>query len=613
MTTDEILLGFALILVLAVGSQVLARRLHIPALIVLLPVGFLAGALTDIVDPNRLLGAAFQPLVSLAVAVILYDAGVGLDLSKLKSRRIVVRLIALGVPVTFLLTALAAAPLLGMSRSAAVMLGAILVVSGPTVVDPLLEHIRPTGRLQRILAWEGTMVDPVGAVLGAVVFNVIVATRPELDGPVAQFLVSAVIGLIGGAVGVGVLWLLLRRLELGEVLGTVAQLAAVVAVAAVCDVVRDDTGLISAIVMGLAAANLPGFDIPARRPFFETLVQLILGLLFISISATVTPASLRHVVLPALVLVAILALVVRPVVAFLATVGSGLSTSERSFIGWMAPRGIIAAATASTFSTTLVQKGIGGADRILPAAFVVIVATVTLYGLTAAPVARRLGVTRPARSRPLLVGGDVFVVDLARALRSAGLDVLLWAGHEEERDRIRRAGLALAPGELLAAATEGAELEGVTTVLLLTREDDFNALASTVLADAIDGPIYRLAPPDDSHGVVALYTGGEVLFPAINRSDVDSRYADGAVVVPRPAGPLPPDQDLLFVVHANGKLVPSTAERPAHPTVGDTLVVMTAVRLRQQVTARAMTRPSTTNEIIDCNPIPYGIDDHKRR
>lgn len=216
------------------------------------------------------------------------------------------------------------------------------------------------------------------------------------------------------------------RLLPGEILGTTAQLAAVIAVGAFCDVVREDSGLIAAVMMGLAVANLPRFDVPARKPFFETLVSLILGLLFISISATVTPQSLRHVVLPALGLTVVLVLVVRPLVAIVSTLGTDLTRGERGFIGWMAPRGIVAAATASTFSATLVAKGIGGASKILPTTFVVIVATVTLYGLTASAVARRLGVVRPSRSRPLLVGGEPWVVDLGRALSAAGLQVLMW-------------------------------------------------------------------------------------------------------------------------------------------------------------------------------------------
>jgi NhaP-type Na+/H+ or K+/H+ antiporter len=146
-------------------------------------------------------------------------------------------------------------------------------------------------------------------------------------------------------------------LRLVEVLGTSAQLAAVVAVAAGCDALRDDTGLIAAIFMGLALANLRGFDIPARRPFFETLVQLIIGVLFISISATVTPQSLRHLVLPTLVLVAALVVVARPVAALAATLRTDLDDGERAFIGWMAPRGIVAAATAPGRSWLVVTRG----------------------------------------------------------------------------------------------------------------------------------------------------------------------------------------------------------------------------------------------------------------
>lgn len=175
--------------------------------------------------------------------------------------------------------------------------------------------------------------------------------------------------------------------------------------------------------MGLAVAKLRDYQVPVLRPFAETLIQLILGLLFISISATVTPASLRHLILPTLALVAILVLIARPLVAALCTLRTDLTRGERGLIGWMAPRGIVAAATASTFGASLVAEGIGGAAEILLATFLVIVATVMVYALTAAPVARLLGVTRSARTRPLLVGNDPWVVDLAITMHSAGLDV----------------------------------------------------------------------------------------------------------------------------------------------------------------------------------------------
>jgi NhaP-type Na+/H+ or K+/H+ antiporter len=579
-TADQIFFGLGLTVVLAVGSQVLASRVRIPALIVLLPVGFIAGALTDDINPNHLLGSLFQPIVSLAVAVILFDSGVGLNLRKLEggTRWVVVRLIAIGVPITWAFAAFFAALLLGMSKEAALMLGAILVVSGPTVVGPLLNFVRPAERVQRLLLWEGSLIDPVGGILGALVFSAIVASGYQFG----QFLLSVGVGLAGGVVGTALLRLLLRKLALGEVLGTLATIASVVGVAAACDIARDDTGLLAAIIMGLAMANLRGFDVPARRPFFETVIQLLIGVLFISISASVTPSSVRSVLLPTLGLVAVLVLVTRPLVAWVSTLRTNLSKGERAFIGWMAPRGIVAAATASAFSTTLIAHGIGGASKILPATFLVIVATVTIYGLTASPVARLLGVTRPARTRPLLVGGVPWAVDLGRALKSAGLDVLMWAGLQQQRNDISRAGLELARGELLAEATgRGAELEGVTAVLLLTGEDDFNALALTMLRDTPNGPVvYRVGAPRHSHGVVAPYADDEVLFgEALTRTAISKRHQEGAEIVTRPAaGAFPEGYDLLFVIRADGRLFPVTEHQRPGPEEGDTLVLLGPAR-----------------------------------
>lgn len=246
----------------------------------------------------------------------------------------------------------------------------------------------------------------------------------------------------------------------------------------------------------------------------------------------------------------------------------------------MDPRGIVAAATASAFSASLVDRGVDGAARILPVTFLVIVGTVLLYALTAAPVARRLGVVKPAGTRLLLVGGEPWVVEMGQSLQSAGLDVLMWAGAEEERERIRSAGIQLAHGDLLATATNpGARLEGVSAVFLVTDDDDFNALASVVMQDNVEGPVYRVGPPYDSHGVVAPYTGGDILFGrSLVRHTLAERYAAGARFVVRPtSAPLPPGHDMLFVVRADQRLEPVTENRPVRPEKGDSVVLLTPV------------------------------------
>ncbi|MFF9853466.1 cation:proton antiporter [Streptomyces litmocidini] len=582
MTEDEILLGLALTVVLATGSQILANKLRVPALIILLPVGFAAGAMTDVIHPDQLLGADFSDLVSLSVAVILYDAGLGLDLRKLAhhNRGIVGRLLVYGVLLTFLVVGAVGPAMFDMELRVAAMLGMILVVSGPTVVGPLLDFVRPNDKVRRILIWEGTLTDPIGGILGALTFHAVAASHKIDIGrgyQLGQFLLSMAVGLVGGIVGIALLWFTLRALRLGETLGTLAQLAIVIGISAGCDIVRDDTGLIAAIVAGMAVANMRGFDMPARRPFFETLVQLIIGLLFISISSTVTPASVVPVLLPALALIAILVLVVRPLVAFGAAARTDLSRGERGFLGWMDPRGIVAASTASAFSAGLVERGVTGAAKILPVTFLVIVGTVLLYALTAAPVARRLGVVKAAGTRVLLVGGEPWVIELGRALRSAGLDVVMWAGLEEERGRIKETGLTLAEGDLLATAINpGARLEGVTAVFLATDDDDFNALASIVMQDNVDGPVYRVGPSHDGHGVVAPYTGGDVLFGgSLVRHALAERYRRGARFVVQPAdAPLPPEHETLFVVRADQRLDPVTEREETVPQAGDTVVLL---------------------------------------
>lgn len=596
------LLGAGLTVVLAIGSQVLAMRLGIPLAIVLLPAGFIAGALTRDASPGLLLGHALHPLISLGAAVVLYAAGMNVNLRHLTghTRRVVFRLLAIGMPVTLGLGAAAAALLLGMSPGVAVVTGAILVVSGPTVVGPLLALVRPSERLRRVLSWESALAAPIGGVLGTLVlFGVLAADARKLDGlgatglgiagqgaarlgvygQVGWFVLSVVIGVAGGLAGTAVSWLLLHKLGVAQTLTACVQVAVVVGVAAVCDALADNSGLIAAVAMGMALASLPGFEVRARRAFMDTLLQLIIGVLLVSIAATVTPASLGRLVLPALGVSAVLVLVARPLAALAGTWRTGLTRRERLFAAVIAPRGPIPAVTAASFAAPLVAGGLPGSSRILPATLLVIVITMTFYGVTVAPAARRLGVLRSPRSRPLLVGGEDWVVELGRAFQGAGLDVLMWAGQETERKKIRAAALPLVRGELLASITANrAELSDITTILMLTDEDDFNALAAALLRGAVRDRVFRVAPPSGGHGVIAAYSSGDVLFGhALNRSALASRYADGARIVTlrgqdaRAAGHEP-----LFLIRADGRLEPVTRNRAPAQEATDTVVALSA-------------------------------------
>jgi NhaP-type Na+/H+ or K+/H+ antiporter len=332
MSASQIFAGLALIIGLAVGCQILAVSFHIPAIILLLPVGFAAGALTSVVNPDEIFGAAFPPLVSLAVAIILFDGGLDLVRTGLTgdSRRVVHRLQGWGIPMTWAGAGLFGGLLLGLSWKAALMLGAILIVSGPTVVTPILRAARPGRRLTSILEFEGTTIDPIRAIIAVVVFQCLKASSAhQVLAGVLGFSGRIGVGAVGGAAGTAVLWLLVKKLKLTGILATEAIIATVITIAGFCDAIQDDTGLVAAIIMGAVLANMRGADVPEDRPFLKTIVQLTIGVLFISISATVTPASLRGVVWPTLGVLACLVLLVRPAVAAAATVRTSLTRSER--------------------------------------------------------------------------------------------------------------------------------------------------------------------------------------------------------------------------------------------------------------------------------------------
>ena len=403
MSETDIFIGFGLTILLAVGCQIVSNRVGLPAIILLLPAGFVAGHYLSEMNLEKTFGSAFSPMVGLAVAIILFDGGLDLNFRELEghSQRVVRRLLYVGIPVTWAGATLLVWPLLGLSSQAAVMLGAIVIVSGPTVVAPVLAAARPGRRVSLILGWEGTTIDPIGAIIGALVFQALVNhVQPGHGEAILAFLRSIGTGALGGAVGTAALWLLLNKLRLRGPMATQAIVATVVGTAALCDALRSDTGLIAAIVMGVALANLPVIDLPEDRQFFKTIVQLVIGLLFISISAGVTTKSVGAVLWPTLGIIAGLVLVVRPAVAAVSTLRTSLSRRERAFIGWMDPRGIVAASTAATFGAPLATAGIAGANKLLPATFVVIVGTVTVYGLSGAPVARLLGLAEAAEEEP---------------------------------------------------------------------------------------------------------------------------------------------------------------------------------------------------------------------
>jgi NhaP-type Na+/H+ or K+/H+ antiporter len=587
MTTDQILFGLGLVLVLAVGSQLLARRLRIPAIVVLLPAGFIAGAATDDIHPTNLLGDLYQPFVSLAVGVILFEAGLRLSLSEIAvgARKVVLRLVIVGVVVTCAAVAVTTAVLFGgMDHGVALQIGAILVVSGPTVVLPLLAFIRPAPGVRSALKWEGVLVDPVGALLGVVVFHLVSSAWSP-----GEFLLSFAVGVTVGIGGAVVVWVLLREIHLNEPRMTVlATLMVVVAAVVAADLLREDSGFVAATLMGVFLGNQRLLITSSRRvdvsltlEFQETLVQLLIGVLFVLIAASVSPSDVKDVLPEALVLVAVMVLLVRPAVVALATWRSAFTWRERTFLAWMAPRGIVAGATAAAFGLELEQDRLAGADLVLPITFVAIFCTVVLYGFTAPLLARRLGVAGLGRGVVLVVGGHPWAREVATALKRSGVTVRMWAGRAADVEAARAGGVDADRGRIMIDAVEKeTELEDVTEVLLLTRSDDFNAVAAADLrAELGHGHVYRVAPDEAETDLAPPASEGRIIGNrALTFAEISRRFAADGKIVQRQGGEGgsgDAEGDVpLFIVSPGGRLTVVVDASPLESRPGDVVLAL---------------------------------------
>ena len=587
MSTNQLLLGIGLVLVLAVGSQLVARVVRVPALVVLLPVGFVAGIATNDVHPDNLLGALYQPFVSVAVGVILFEAGLRLSIEEVvpRVRTAVVRLVVGGSLITWL--AVAATVMLlydDIGPAVAVLIGAILVVSGPTVVLPLLSFIRPVRDVRSLLKWEGTLVDPIGALLGVLVFAGVSSGEGWQPG---AMLVDLGVGAGVAVVSAPTLWLLLRGLQRSAPRMVVpVTLMVVVAAVVAADLIREDTGLAAALLMGIALGNQRRIDISfSLYEFEDTLVQLLVGLLFVLVAASVSPAEVRSVMPQALVLVAVMILIIRPVAVALTTLRSSFGRGERAFIAWMAPRGIVAGATASAFGPQLAEKGVAGANSILPIVFVAIFGTVVVYGLTAAPVARMLGVAGAGRGLVLIVSGHPWAREIAAALDRSGVAVRMWVGLPDQQTAARHAGLPADRGRIMVdAVSREAELEEVTDALLLTSSDDVNTLGAAELREQLGhGHVFRVAPhPNAPDLLPPLREVGILGSRWLTFAELDGQFAAGARIESRSADHVlhaggPPSEVPLFAVTRDGRLSVAADGRCPKIRSGDTVIVLALV------------------------------------
>lgn len=493
---DPLLLGLSAVVILGTAAQWLGWRIRLPSILLLLVFGILAGPVTGLIDPRAMLGPMLYPVVSLAVAVILFEGGLSLSLKEFRAvGGTVFRLVTVGMVVGWFLGSLAAHWLLGMEWSLSILTGAILVVTGPTVIIPLLRHIRPAGATGPILKWEGIVIDPLGAMLAVLVFQIITtgeAPLPIIAATVGKtLLVGAVLGVLGALVMVG----LLKRGWIPDYLQNPVTLMWVVAVFVAAHLLQHESGLLAVTVMGFAMANQKRVPVQHIVEFKENLRVMLIASIFILLAASLRPEDLALLSPGSVLFLLALFLVIRPATVFVSTLGGRLSHDEKLFLSWMAPRGIVAAAVSSIFSLRLHEAGHPGADSLVAVTFLVIIATVTVYGLSAGYMAKRLGLAKANPDGVLILGGRFWARRIAKAIKDEGYPVMLV---DNDRHNVLAARMEGVPAYYASVFSEPVleqvELGGIGKLLALTGNDDTNSLAGLHFAPVFGrDQIFQLA------------------------------------------------------------------------------------------------------------------------
>ena len=541
---DTILLLVVGVAVAGVFGQWLGWKLKLPAIIPLLAIGALAGPIAGVIRPSIALGEVMRPAIGMAVAIIVFEGGLNLNLRELRSAGSgVLRLVAVALPLNWVFGTLAAHFVASMSWPVSVLVGAILVVTGPTVIMPLLRQAKLEPRSASFLKWEAIVNDPIGATITLLVLSFLTLSTTMTAGDAVLQLAwrTLVGGGIAAALGLLVpfgIRSLFRRDLAPEYLKTPILLAGALGVYAAGEAVQPETGLVGATLFGVVLANIDVTGLQELRRFKEALTVFLVSGLFILLTANIDRQTVLMLSWPIAATTCAILFVARPLAIALATIGAKVSWRERLLVGWIGPRGVVAAAIAGVAGERLAKAGYPDAHLVLPLVFAVIALTVVLHGLSLAPIARHLGLASGGRSGLLIVGASSFTVALGEALRDAGVPVLVVDRSAIALKAARLAGLPTMRVEVLSVQGEDTiDLRDYEHLLAATPDDAYNALVCTRFASEFGRErVYQIAP-DESSGrhAASREWRGKI---AVAADMVHQRLADlmggGAAIVTEP-------------------------------------------------------------------------------
>jgi NhaP-type Na+/H+ or K+/H+ antiporter len=523
------MLELAAIIVFGIFAQWIAWRMKIPAIFPLILLGLLLGPLSTLflenqwINPENIFaGKTMYYFVSLSVGVILFEGGLTLKFKEVRQIAGVVRnLLIFGSIIMLLGGAFAAHYFLDMDYRVGLLFGSLIIVTGPTVIAPILQSVRPKKNVSTILKWEGIVIDPIGALVAVLVYELLFVATMGAEGhhdigltqmALKTFFLTLCVGSFFGLFSGWTLNTLLRRDLIPHFLINVLSLAFVIFAFAGADALQPESGLLSVTVMGIFLANVKTPNIDKILDFKESLTVILISVLFIILASKIKMEQLLLLETNSLMVFAVVVFLLRPLVVWISAIGSELNWKEKAFIAWVGPKGIVAAAVASLFSLYLMSDKIhlpeeirADVELLVPLTFMIILGTVTLNGLSAKLVAKLLGVVREDRNGFMIVGANEGSIAIAKYLESKGVPTTLVDLSKENVRRAKAERLHVEERNILAEENDNLNLEDAGYLLALTSSNDVNIFACRKLKHEIGEHIFR------------LITANEIKFSALSR------------------------------------------------------------------------------------------------
>lgn len=507
---------------LGIGSQWLAWRYRMPAIVIMAIAGLLIGPIFGVINPEEHFGSLYSPMISVAVAIILFEGSLNLNFHELRDvGKPIFRISTIGAFIAWILGSLTAHYIAGLSWAVAFVIGGLFIVTGPTVIMPLLRQSKLKSRVAKILKWEGIVVDPIGALLAVFAFEIIVfitADNPDGTKLFLFFAASLFAILIGWICGKGLGWLF-ETGYIPEFLKSPAVIVVVIFCFTAADMIMHETGLLSVTAMGITLANMGISSISDMRHFKENISVLLISTIFIMLTASLEVETLLRIFSPNIIgYVLLMMFAVRPLSIFLSTIGTGLSFNEKALVGWIAPRGIVALTVSGYFASILLEAGYQDAEILTTLTFALVFFTVVCHGFSIGWLSKKLDLSMEGEPGVLIAGSNRFSVELAKSLRKSGRPVLIVDSSWENLKKAREEGIEHYHSSLLSEQTEyNLNTIPYEYLLALTDNHAYNSLICTTFmpeygrTNVFKVSPYQMIGKGYSAGVVSK-VGGRILF-----------------------------------------------------------------------------------------------------